>query len=103
MPQPTLSADLERRKEPRVPFSRYVFFATPERLYEGDLVNYSRSGMYIESPVIPPVGEVITVALPYSESKNDKRKGQIVWSGRQGFGVEFFKDPRKRVMRLQTV
>jgi hypothetical protein len=103
MLQPKHSDDLERRKDPRYPFSRYVFFATPARLYEGDLVNYSRGGMYIESPVIPPVGEVITVALPYSEKKNDKRKGQIVWCSREGFGVEFFKDPRERVMRLQTI
>lgn len=96
-------ADRDRRKDPRHPFSRYIFFATPSHLYEGDLLNYSRGGIYIRSPEIPPVGEVITVALPYSEDKNDKRKGQIVWQNRDGFGVEFFKDPRKRVMRSHTL
>ncbi|KPJ77765.1 MAG: hypothetical protein AMJ54_06195 [Deltaproteobacteria bacterium SG8_13] len=103
MLQPNQSADLERRKDPRHPFSRYVFFATPARLYEGDLVNYSLGGIFIQSPDIPPVGEVIIVALPYSKDKNDKRKGQVVWRNREGFGVEFFKDPRKRVMRVQTM
>ena len=94
---------LDRRRDPRYPFSRYVFFATRAHLYEGDLVNYSRSGLYIQSPEIPPVGEVITVALPYSKDKNAKRRAQIVWRNLEGFGVEFFKDPRKRVMRLQRI
>ena len=99
MPQAHHNAEHDRRKDPRHPFSRYVFFATPKRLYEGDLVNYSRGGICIQSPNIPPLGEVITVALPYVKEKNDKRKGQIVWCNDEGFGVEFFKDPRKRVMR----
>lgn len=103
MQQPNRKNDLDRRKDPRYPFSRYVFFATRNRLFEGDLVNYSRSGLHIQSPDIPPLGEVVTVALPYSESSNDKRKGQVVWRNEEGFGVEFFKDPRKRKMRLHSL
>ncbi len=72
-------ADPDRRKDPRYPFSRYVFFVTRVHLFEGDPVSYSRSGLYIQSPDIPPVGEVITVALPYSKDKNAKRRAQIVW------------------------
>jgi hypothetical protein len=103
MPQPNHRADLDRRKDPRHLFSRYVFYATSDHLYEGDLVNYSRGGLCIQSSVIPPLGEVITVALPYSEEKNDKRRGQVVWRNKGGFGVEFFKDPGKRVMRLHSL
>ena len=99
MRQPNHLSALERRKDTRYHFFRYIFFATPSHLYQGDLLNYSRGGIFIRSSEIPPLGEVITVALPYSKEKNDKRKGQIVWQNRDGFGLEFFKDPRKRVMR----
>ena len=103
MQQPIHRADLDRRKDTRYPFSRYVFFATLDHLYQGDLVNYSRGGLCIQSAAIPPVGEVITVALPYSSDNNDKRRGQVVWRNQDGFGLEFFKDPRERVPRLQTL
>ena len=46
-----------------------------------------------------PVGAIITVALPYSKDRNDKRKGQIVRSNKDGFGVEFFLNPEERIMR----
>ena len=102
MPQPNPGSDLDRRKDPRHPFSRYVFYATEDHLYEGDLVNYSLGGLFIQSGDIPPVGEVVTVALPYSEYRNDKRRGQVVWRNREGFGVEFFKDRSQPVMRIHT-
>ena len=82
---------------------RYILFATRARLYEGDLVNYSRSGLFIQTPDDLPVGEIIIVALPYIKKKNHKRKAQIIWRNQEGFGVEFFKDPRKRVTRMQTL
>ena len=31
----------ERRKYPRYPYSRYIFFATQRRFFEGELLNYS--------------------------------------------------------------
>ena len=103
MLQPKHGDDPERRKDPRQPFSRYVFYATAHHFYEGDLVNFSRGGICIQSSEIPPVGEMVTVALPYSEEKNDKRKGQVVWTDHEEFGVEFFKDPSERVTRLQAI
>ena len=78
----------ERRKYPRYPYSRYIFFATQRRFFEGELLNYSDKGLFIKSHVLLPVGERITVALPYSEDKNDKRKAKIVWSNEEGFGAE---------------
>jgi hypothetical protein len=84
--------DPERRKDPRYPYSRYIFFATRNRFFQGDLQNYSRHGLCIRSPQPLPVGEVITVALPYIEDADEKRKGMIVWSDANGFGVELIRD-----------
>jgi hypothetical protein len=46
-----------------------------------------------------PVGEIITVALPYSETEKEKHKGTVVWRNVEGFGVELFRDPVKRMSR----
>ncbi len=89
----------DRRRETRYPYSRYVLYATKNRLYQGELKDYSLSGLFIMTGDVLPVGAIITVALPYSKSRNDKRKGQIVRSNIDGFGVEFFRNLEERVMR----
>ena len=93
----------ERRKDPRHRFSRYIFYATDNSFHEGKLRDYSRSGLFIESGSPLAVGEIITVALPYTEDINDKRKGQVVRQNDAGFGVEFFKDPSDKVIRADIL
>lgn len=93
----------DRRKDPRHRFSRYIFYATENSFYEGILKDYSRSGLFIESSSPLQVGEEVTVALPYIEDKDDKRKGQVVRQNEKGFGVEFFQDPNDRILRSQTL
>jgi hypothetical protein len=97
------SSDAERREYPRYTYSRYVLFTNKNRLFQGDLQNYSLHGLYIQSQEQLPVGEIITVALPFSEDKNDKRQGQVIWCNGNGFGVELFKDPSERVLRQDTL
>jgi hypothetical protein len=43
-----------------------------------------------------PVGEIITVADPNPASENEKRKGQILWRNKEGFGVELYRSRNKR-------
>jgi hypothetical protein len=78
----------ERRESPRQAYSRYIFFATRKQFFEGELANYSDKGLFIKSHAFLPVGEKITVALPYSEEKAAKRKAKIVWCNEEGFGAE---------------
>lgn len=93
------AALFEKRRNRRIPYSRYVFFATRKQFFEGELKDYSKYGLFIKSPVLLPVGEIITVALPYLEKTKEKRKGTVVWSNVEGFGVELFRDPAKRMTR----
>jgi len=97
------SSNADRREYPRYPYSRYVLFANKNRLYQGDLKNYSLHGLHIQSQEQLSVGEIITVALPFAEDKNDKRKGQVIWCNGKGFGVELFKDPSERILRQDTI
>ena len=82
---------IEKRLEPRTPYSGQIFFSTKNGFYEGQLKNYSQHGLFIETRISLPVGEMITVALPYLDATADKRKGQVMWSNKDGFGVELFR------------
>ena len=79
----------ERRKEARIPYSGCILFTADRRFYEAVLKDFSRHGLFIRTPEPFPIGQIITVALPYSENKNDKRKARIVWCNHEGFGVKF--------------
>ena len=81
----------ERRQVIRRVWSGNILFATKKRLYTGELVNFSSDGLFIKMDEPLPVGKMIKVALPYSQDRNDKRKGIITWSNEQGFGVRLLK------------
>jgi hypothetical protein len=82
---------MEKRNEPRKSYSGDIFFATKNGFYEGRLKDYSRHGLFIATSNSLPIGEMITVALPYLEGKADKCRGQIIWRNKVGFGVELFR------------
>jgi Tfp pilus assembly protein PilZ len=92
---------IEKRINPRKIYSGHIFFATKNALFEGQLTNYSRYGLFIETKAPLSVGEIITIALPYLNSINPKFKGQIMWCNQKGFGVELFK--KRNPMNLRVI
>ena len=80
------------------------FFGTQNRLYEGQLKDYSRNGLFIRTKEALEVGEMITVVDPHPEGKNIKRKGEILWRNTEGFGVELYRhrnEIENRVIRFE--
>ena len=71
-----IDKNIERRIEKRHACSEEIFFATQERLYEGQLKDYGGNGLFIKSKKVLPVGEMITVVDPHPDDGNIKRKGQ---------------------------
>ena len=94
------SAGVEKRIEPRKPYSGPIFFVTKDGLYEGRLKNYSRHGLFIATRVLLPVGELLEIALPYLDVNAAKCKGQILWRSKDGFGVELFRRRNNTNLRL---
>ncbi len=86
------TASVEKRIEPRKPYSGDVFFATQGKFYEGRLKNYSENGLFIATRESLSVGEMLTIALPYLDTGANKRTGQIMWRSNEGFGVELFRN-----------
>lgn len=80
--------DFDKRIYSRIPYSGPIFFETRVQLFEGVLKNFSRHGLFIKTPEILPLGEFITVTLPYFDDNQSKVLGQILWQNREGYGVE---------------
>ena len=85
-----IDKNIERRIEKRHACSEEIFFATQSRLYEGQLRDYGRNGLFIKTKEVLQVGEMITVVDPHPDGGNKKRKGQILWRNKEGFGVELY-------------
>ena len=81
----------EKRDDPRIEYSGNIFFISKNCFYEGDLTNYSKRGLFIETSTILPVGSIVTLALPFLDG-HVKHRGQVVRANRIGFGVELFKE-----------
>ena len=93
-------AGFENRITPREPYSGSIFFATADGVYEGRLNNYSQHGLFIATRVLLPVGQLLTIALPYLDVNAAKRKGQILWRNNDGFGIELFKKRDNTNLRI---
>ena len=87
---------IERRIEKRHACSELIFFATRSRFYEGQLKDYGRNGIFIKTKEILSVGEMITVVDPHPDGGNEKRKGQILWENKEGFGVDLYRHRNER-------
>jgi len=78
----------ELRKEPRKYFNGPIFYATEDQLYEGEVKNYSVSGIFVETRDKFFVGQTLNLALPYSKEEDSKRLGSVIWQSTEGIGVE---------------
>jgi len=90
----------ERRFYPRTPYSGHIFFASKDRFFEGKLINFSRYGLYIKTSEALDLEEVLTIALPFSDGRQCKCKGQVVWCNHAGIGVELFKKRTAAGLRI---
>ncbi len=85
---------IDKRIKRRKPYSGHIFFTAKNGFHEGRLKNYSPSGLFIKTKATLSIGEIITIALPYSNAKQAKYQGQVLWSNREGVGIELFKKPK---------
>ncbi len=95
-----IGRNIERRIEKWHACSEEIFFATQSRLYEGQLKDYGRNGLFIKTKEVLPVGEMITVVDPHPDGGNKKRKGQILWRNKEGFGVELYRYRNEREYKV---
>lgn len=78
------------RRFPRIEYFSHISFHSDERLYAGNIINISLGGAFVQSLDIFPVGQVLTVVIPFTrKAATVRRTGKVVWSNSEGFGFEF--------------
>jgi PilZ domain len=82
---------IDERTNQRKSYSGRIFFVGKNGFNEGRLKDFSRSGLFINTKAHLPVGEIITIALPFIKNKKAKCRGQILRRTREGFGIELFR------------
>ena len=82
---------MDKRINPRKPYSGHILFAATNGFNEGRLKNFSRSGLFINTKARLFVGEIITIVLPFLKNKEFKCRGQILRRTKEGFGIELFR------------
>ena len=92
-----------RRTDPRIPYSGFVFFSTKRGFFEGELTNYSKHGLFIKTQEDLRVGEIITVALPYMEHEEIKFKAQILRRNNEGYGLELFRERNDKNLQFRKI
>jgi len=83
-------SNMDKRINQRRPYSGEIFFVGKNGFNEGWLKDYSKSGLFIITKARLPLGEIITIALPFLNGKKVKCKGQILRCTKEGFGIELF-------------
>ena len=81
---------IKKRRHERKPYFSTVCYTTPNGAHVDFIQNISAGGVFIGTPLHPPVGEKVTLAFPLPMSQEHVMvDGKIVWATQQGMGVKF--------------
>ena len=95
--------DRDKRIDPRIPYTGHIFFATKSDIFEGELTNYSKHGLFIKTRENLNLGDIITVALPYVKNKQIKFQAQLLWRNNQGYGLELLRKRNDTSIQLRKI
>jgi len=93
-------SNIDQRVDERRPYSGQIFIVAKDGFNEGRLKDYSRSGLFIITKTRLSIGEIITVAIPYTNDKLIKCRGRIVRKDKDGFGMELIRKRSKANLRI---
>ncbi|MCK5205124.1 MAG: PilZ domain-containing protein [Desulfobacterales bacterium] len=89
---------IESRRYPRKSCSLYIKYAVQNQIYPGEVKNISLGGVFFktnENDVLD-IGQQFRLAIPNRKKSNViKRHARVIWSNRNGFGVEFQRNAGK--------
>ena len=78
------------RKYPRIKSTKHINYTSNNRFYTGLIKDISKTGIFIQTENFLPRGEIIMLAIPFSNKNNNTIvNGEVVRSNQEGFGVKF--------------
>ena len=70
--------------------SKYINYTSNNRFYTGLIKDISKTGIFIRTKDSFPCGQIIMLAIPFSnKNKNTIVNGEVVRSSQEGLGVKF--------------
>ena len=92
---------IESRKHPRKPCALYVKYAVDNKTYPGEVKNISLGGLFLKTNERDglEIGTAVQLAIPNRKKGSViRRYARVIWSNRNGFGIEFQRIVKK-IMR----
>ena len=89
---------IESRKHQRKPCSLYVKYVVGRKIYPGEVKNISLGGLFLKTNEKDglEIGTALQLAIPIRKKGNIiRRYARVIWSNRNGFGVEFQRIAKK--------
>ena len=83
---------IESRRHPRKSCSLYVKYAVQRKIYPAEINNISLGGVFLKTNENDGlgIGQQFQLAIPNRKKGNViRRYARVIWSNRNGFGVEF--------------
>ena len=83
---------IESRRHPRKSCSLYVKYAVQRKIYPAEINNVSLGGVFLKTNKNDGlgIGQQFQLAIPNRKKGNViRRYARVIWSNRNGFGVEF--------------
>ena len=77
------------RRHQRKTCAKAVQLSVEDRIFNGYIKNISSAGGFIEVDQHIAAGQSITFVLPLKNKQKAIVKGEVVWSGPEGFGLKF--------------
>ena len=78
------------REHQRIKSSKHINYTANNRFYTGLIKDISKTGIFIQTKNFLPRGEVIMLAIPFSNKNNNTIvDGEVVRSSQEGFGAKF--------------
>ena len=90
------------RKHQRKSYSKAIRVAAKDKTFEGFLKNISSAGVFIETGECLSAGQILTFELPLKKNQKANVKGEVVWSGADGFGVKFLSVDKQKPSPQET-
>ena len=89
---------IESRRYPRKSCALYVKYAVQRKIYPAEINNISLGGVFLKTNENDGlgIGQQFQLAIPNRKKGNViKRYARVIWSNRNGFGVEFQRNAGK--------
>ena len=81
---------VNERRFPRKDFFTHISFHSSNRIFSGNIRNISIGGVYVQSLDSFPVGQKLTLVIPFTrKAKTVRPSGRVIWNNQGGFGFEF--------------